>query len=403
MNLAHLIQNKPWRASWPSQITETLEGGDLPDVPWKGQMVRYRRLFNSLEGQGHCSFKEMQEFIERMQDWSDRHAVYFTFPATMDGFRRAVWATLSEPQGKDDMAWLWAGYGPSVRLALSEKPSDPHWANVFQKAIEASLKPAPTTVAASAPETPPAPPVSAPVASPAVPAKDFSTKLDQRNAEKVEPESVVNLREWLTAALMASFADKPEGVLQEEFDHVLKVHAAEKAINPRVLGTWIEYELFPAAAGLDEKLLKRMVAIWPESHTGSFVDPARTLSQKRFWAILEDVKQPAREVVFTEVLPKLINSEQWDSPLRYELAKHMLAWTTRRPEAFEERLQLWFRWGGRLNDAPEVVVSENQGRFAGGITPVETVEDWVRSQKNEELNKIIDKYIQKPLTRKMRA
>lgn len=410
MNLSNTIQNKTWRAAWPSQVVETLEDGAVPDVPWKGQMVRYRRLFGALEGQGNCGFKEMQEFLDRMQAWSDRHAVYFNFPSNMDGFRRAVWATLSEPQGKDDMAWLWAGYGPSVRLALSEKPSDPHWANAFQKAIESSLK----EKVDVAPVVSPDPATKAPLATSSDASSSFTRDKTPDLASKLngyakrpttpaaeEPASVIQLREWLQAALMASMADKPEGILQEEFDETLKRHAAEKALNARVLSNWVEYDVFPAVAGLPAPLLQRFTQVWPESHTSSFGNPERTLSTKRFWAILEDVKSPAREVMFEEVLPKLINTDQWDSPLRFNLAKHMLSWTFRRPEAFEERLQLWLRWGGRFNDAPAVVIPENHGRFTSATPELETVESWIRAQNNPEITQILERNQAKAFSRRM--
>lgn len=393
MSMPKFMKDKPWRSAWPEDIIETVETTAVPDVSWKGQVAKYKRVFQAMMGvEGvNSSLSEISDLTRKMERWSDRHAVYFSWPPTMEGWARAVWATLGEPQGKDDMAWLLAGYGPSLRLALSERPGPASWAI----SLQAALAPAIVKDSVAAPPAS-SPTVAAPVAPTEAPARAVPRK---RPVETVvakpqfeEPKEVLETRAWISS-LLSEFASSsaPQGLLIEKLDREVKerVENRSQAGQKREAG-WLEYELLPAIAALPSEKLDLLVDLWSVSHSKSFIDPQKTLSGKRFWAILEHIEDPARGVFVNRVLPKLIDSSEWSSSTRYKLATEMLAWTKNRPDAFEERLALWQSWGGRLEDAEAVPVTEGN-RFNKASAPPDTVEAWIRANNIAAWNQIIER------------
>lgn len=373
MNIAKMMSEKPWRSSWPASIVEEGSEALLPDVPWKGQIARYRKIFQALDGKegASCSVSDARELLQRMEQWSERHAAYFSWPPTQDGWARAVWATMEEPQGKEDMAWLWAVYGPSVRLAMSEKPAPQAWAVSLLRSI------APDPAPAVAPAVPPpagagkdAPPAEPKLAAKEAPAKE----------RELSPE-VRRTREWIERLLSdLSTSKEPDGVISEKFDRAVKeaieTHAHEGA--NRIAG-WIEYTFLPAIVSLDAGKMSMLADLWPASQSRSFIDPQKTVSSKRFWAVLEEPTEDARAVLVGRILPTIIDASEWSSSQRYAMAVEMLSWTKRRPAVFRERLRLWQSWGGRLDDA-EAPPAPDGNMFSKAKMAPETVEAWIRKQ-----------------------
>lgn len=391
MNIAKTVADRSWRSLWPADIAEAPENAILPDVPWKGQISRNRRIFQAMLGVGgsHCGVAEVQDLVRKMEDWSQRHAGYFSWPSTVDGWNRAVWATMSEPQGKEDLAWLWAGYGPSLQVALSEKPSPHSWAVSLLRALpdEATASVAPAAPAQAAPAAPVEP--SRPEAAPSAPAQPRRTPAARKERE-LSPD-VLETRQWLVSQLSAiSSSKEPEGILQERFDQAIKERVViEGRPGPRMQAGWIEYRLLPAVAGLDAQSINLLVDFWPHSHSRPLIDAMKTLSAPRFWMLIEDApNQSARAAYVEKFLPTVIDASEWSSSLRYQLGATMLEWTAKRPEAFEERLGLWRAWGGRLDDAEAVPASEGSV-FTKAFQPAETMEQWIAAKANPLWDKVV--------------
>jgi hypothetical protein len=389
------MKDKTWRSAWPEDIVEVVENSALPDVSWKGQIAKYRRVFQAMMGvEGvNSSLSEISDLTRRMERWSDRHDVYFSWPPTMEGWSRAVWATLGEPQGKDDMAWLIAGYGPSLRLALSERPSPTSWSVSLQAALAPAIIVKDSLPVAPAPQSnpPTASHVAVTDASPRAPRR---RSIDAASAKShfEESKEVLETRAWISLLLKEFInSDAPQGLLIEKFDREIKdrVEARAQSGQKREAG-WLEYEFIPAIAALSAEKLETLVDLWSVSHSKSFIDPQKTLSGKRFWAILEGIEPPARGIFVNQVLPKLIDSSEWSSSTRYKLATEMLAWTKARPEAFEERLSLWQSWGGRLDDA-EAAPASDGNRFSKVTTTPETVEAWIKGNNVPAWNQVMER------------
>lgn len=399
MTTPRFMKDRSWRAGWPEDIQETVEKDSLPDVPWKGQIARYRRIFQAMAGVdgANSSIPEIEDLVRKMEKWSERHSVYFSWPPTMSGWSRAVWATLSEPHGKDDMAWLMAGYGPSLRLALSERPSPSSWAISFQAAI------APSIVKEQIKEISPAPSAEKVVSEPI---KDKKLRTDDTTAKPTptktayeEPAEVLETRRWLIGVLAKiqeqRAAKKSDGTLVEMFDGEIKARIEKREhVGQKREAGWIEYELIPALANLSPGQLELFHDLWPSTHSKSFIDPQKTLSGRRFWAVLDGAPKASRPIFLNKILPQIIDSSEWPSTTRYLLAKEMLSWTKARPEAFEERLALWRSWGGRFDDAAAPVVSESN-RFNQQASAPETVDAWIRGNGVEAWNAVLDT-LQKP-------
>lgn len=383
MSQPKFIQEKAWRSSWPEDISEVVENSPLPDVPWKGQIARYRRVFQAMAGLGgvSSSLPEIEDLIQKMNRWSDRHSVYFSWPPTMDGWNRAVWATLSEPQGKDDMAWLLAGYGPSLRMALSQKPRPASWATTFQAAIAPAIVKdevkLPNEAPTSAPESAPPDPVKASVKKDAVPRRDAPAPV---RAKFEESKEVLGARQWIQGLLRDFRAQSlPQGLMVENFDKEIKRRIGDSEYTGQKReAAWLEYEFLPAAAGLALDDMKMLAGLWSDSHSRSFIDPQKTLEGKRFWAQIEGIDGSARGFFVDTLLPTVIDSSEWSSGVRFRLAKEMFAWTKAKPQLFDERLGLWLAWGGRMDDAEPAQAAEGN-RFSKATTTPETVADWLRS------------------------
>lgn len=385
MNIAKAISEKNWRSQWPSEIHESPDSASLPDVPWKGQVSRYRRIFQAMLGVGnaHCGVSEIHDLLDRMNQWSDRHASHFSWPPSVEGWNRAVWATMSEPQGKEDMAWLWAGYGPSLQLALSDRPSPHAWAVSLLRGLPES-EPDIAKGASSPGVVDSSKPSQAP---PAAPVKRSAVAPKER---EISPD-VMETRGWLLSQLVAiGNSQDPEGILQERFDQAIKERIdIEGRPGPRMHAGWIEYRLIPAVAGLDANMINLLVDFWPQKHSRPLIDPVKTLSAPRFWALIEDAPdKDARSAYVDRFLPTVIDTSEWSSSMRYQLGTAMFEWTAKRPKAFAERLGLWRAWGGKMDDAATPASSDGSV-FNKAFQPSETMESWIAAKSNPDWNRIV--------------
>ena len=380
------LGNTAWRALWPDALPEDFQS-PLPDVPWKGQVARHRRL---LQAMAHvpgvsCGALEASDLLRKMEEWTLRHSAHMSIPPTMEGWSRAVWATLSEPNGKEDMAWLWAGYASSVQQALRAPPVQPAWVTAFLEGVrpavhEEQALPAPAAVVGPEDRR----------------ANDTARKIPPRPAARPAPPptpEVATLHAWLVEVLgELGRSNEPHGILVEKLDQRIKEQVAEKAQpGPRRMSGWMEFMLLPAISLLDAQKMEALADLWPPHQATSFIDPQKTLSGKRFWGIVDGVaNSSARQTLFSRLLPALIDSSQWSSGLRHGIAISMLEWTSSRPEAFEERLGLWRAWGGKMEDAP-AKAAPAAGVFGQSQQVPETVGQWIASKNNKSWDAVVEK------------
>lgn len=382
MSLRERLEKRAWENDWPSLPSDAV----LPPAHWLEALplnlfedvsARYRPLaeqsfaqFPSIvNGQSHAPLPQavLERYLDALDTWN--HAVRWqaTWPPSLEGLGSAI-AASAKPDFKHASTEVTLGLALLLhaypKLAWASIQSLPTWKRKtlpeawFQE-IEPTLAPsAPSEDETSAPTPSPAP-VAAPVAEPA----------PQPSQRAEPPPSAL----WLQGVLQdLKDAQAPQPLLRQRLDAEIKQH---RQAHPRA--DWFEAEFFPALLHQPMDLLRVMLRNWPDDLSFTVDDPVAWVKTRGFWQQLQ-AAEDTQALMMRQVLPRLVDTRHWSDMTRVVLLRFMVNYTKHDPQAFEQRMDLWQAWGGRLDQngrLPKDPVPETSGFSAQQPT---TVLDWIR-------------------------
>ena len=192
--------------------------------------------------------------------------------------------------------------------------------------------------------------------------------------------------EWVKDAKTSPVED----VQMEQFDGLLKKHIMlEKGSDKASANYWLEDVAIQGLSTLQKDDMEEIVRLWPKNHQLTFNDPLKTVANTNFWRNLRAMKTVERSYYLEEILPKIVNTSDWQNEMKFELLKKLTVNTEKYDWLFEERLKLWLAWGGNLDGRIEPENFEKSSVFASVETT--SAREWLKDQKNEKWNAVIEK------------
>lgn len=335
---------------------------------------------------------------------------HLTYPFTDQGLVDAIVAQFHEP---NDTCMLLAHLYPMhTMLALQTLPSLENWSEVrlvdarLVSNIQAFLSPLKPSASSQSPAPAPAQPASSVQFSEkesedvkAAEAKrptdkategkdpapiDKEDHVRRNKMQHVVEKEAPRVLQWLESALNSS----PTSVVQKEtLDRMFKRDAlARKGAGEEASNYWFEDVLLPGLCGLNKSQLQQLHAIWPDHFRPTFNHPVLSMRNPNFWRSLNCMKYADRQYLVQQVLPDVVDTSLWSFRDRFEMFQSMV---DKAPQGwmFEERLNMWLRWGGDIHE--EGVVSDEGDLLSPA--PMLSVRSWVESQDQPAWSDVLQK------------
>lgn len=150
---------------------------------------------------------------------------------------------------------------------------------------------------------------------------------------------------------------------------------------------YFDIDLFGAIIKLSKEDLKILGNIWPSYQKIPVYDSLAFLSSPKFWKGLNSTKEN-KDFIIENVLPIMLDITKLPFSNKYQIGKEILQNTTKSPELFMQRLNLWLNIGGDLLEQPSIAVSFNHDSedfddFSAQQEESPNLLNWIINQKND--------------------
>jgi hypothetical protein len=405
--LKTLMTERQWEQDWPAHDPATHQA--VP-ADWNTVVLGSQSLPSGLDQVAkllkrdrgaHPTIRQLREVIAALTEWNQWAEDILTFPATLSAFGAALAAGLDQERSTKikeqsravavcypELSWAALNTDPALRTRLSSDlvqalwPTPPAQPEVPQPPALGAAVPVPAPSTAT--RTTPSPgasvraPTSAPPAGPRTSARE-----DAAHAPRTYDTEARWPREKLLPIVHGA-GQNPTALVSQSLDEALRHHYnATTKNNPAVAHTWTEDVLLPALMSLKAPELKDLMAYWPNSFQCEVKNPLDLVKKGLFWAQLRDAEPDAQRLLVQNVLPVVVKTDNWTIEDRLRMLRVMLSYTKNKAELFEQRLDLWQRWGGNLNE-PGVLAKDRQAASEedafDSSSAAKSALDWIREQ-----------------------
>jgi hypothetical protein len=398
--LNELMTERLWEQDWP--VIETGIALSMP-TGWPGlshseDQAEVKNLL--AKERAHPTVLGLRTALEDIDKWNDWANQYLTYPATVIGMGKALAEGLKPGTGRNindlthrviglypQMSWAVFNAVPNLVKELPAEWREKGWPTPVVKpaSVAAGVVPAPAEVVL--PENAPAP-MSAPAYSGATPvhppasASRAAEKTEASPAQRTEAAQKRAAR-WIREQLLpiARRTDAAPLIIQD-MDEAIKLH-----LNATLRPDWAEEILLPSLMALNGDELGELMIHWPPSARYALTNPLETVAKPRFWAQLREADDGARQKLVSDVLPRVIRSEDWSSEDRLRMLRQMLGFVKSDRANFEQRIELWEKWGGNLHEKGVLAkdrAAQSEEDSAFGTSPAaKSGMDWIAEQPHE--------------------
>lgn len=354
-SLAELMKDRSWEQDWPIEIQASKAApgqwlNGVGQVPESAELPAITALLNGRSA--HPTVKALREAIEDLEQWNGWAAQFLTFPPTAQGMGKALVMGLTAAAGRDinertqrvmhlypDLSWsaleAVPDQVPQLDAALREK-----WWPTPTPVARPSAPPAPSS--ASGPTRPGA--VTQPVVATAPTAGSGapSPAAPRPRAERPHGTEARWLRDQVLPLVRK---DGNSTLIAQEVDAAIKRH-----FHSTMRANWAEEILIPSLMALKANEMAEIMPHWPSGARYEISNPIEFIQQPRFWAQMRDAEPDAQSRLVSDVLPRVIRSEDWTTEDRLRMLRLMLSFVRTNRSSFEQRIELWENWGGKLEE-----------------------------------------------------
>lgn len=182
-------------------------------------------------------------------------------------------------------------------------------------------------------------------------------------------------------AFMADAHQEDVAIVRERLDGLLKMHRSQL---PELT---LFFETIEVLARLKDEKLSRIAEVWP-SHFQFRIDPESWMGHPRFWVALKPLVHQ-EEYFISVVMPKLIDSKDWDTERRYDLFVKINQHHKDRLNWFKQRFKLWSALGGDIDQKFLSANSKDQGENCFLAASPTSVRQWIENQHQPDWIKVI--------------
>lgn len=390
--LKALMSERPWEQDWPVQDSQARAAVHLPEK-WRAGLDA---LFigsdhlRSVDPVAHLlrgtpeaapTVRQLRQVLDGFDKWNAWAEDHLTFPPSLAAFGAALAAGLSDKNTvlREQTQTVVCCYPELSWAALSASPA------LLEKVPASMLehwRPAPVPVAPVVPAQAPAVPVTAapstaaPVTKPPAASRPAPREEAGHRARSYDHEA-----RWVREKLLPVVRESqgnPSALVSQSLDEALRGHYNATRPTP-----WVEEVLLPALMGLKAGELKELMAYWPNSARYEVKNPVELVNQPLFWAQLRDAEPDSQRMLVHNVLPLVIQSDNWTTEDRLRMLRIMMAYAKNKQELFDQRLDLWQQWGGNLHEKgvlnKDRQAAQNEDEF-GASSAAKSALDWMREQ-----------------------
>jgi len=217
----------------------------------------------------------------------------------------------------------------------------------------------------------------------------------QKNKDYILTENEKKCFDWISSQIKeVQERELPLGVEQNNMDNSIKKRKLSGG------EFYFDTELFGAIIKLNKEQLLTLAKVWPEHQKIPVYDSLAFLSSPKFWKGLNSTNEN-KDFIIEKVLPVMLDISNLPFSNKYQIGKEILQYTTKSPELFMQRLNLWLNIGGDLVEKPTISMNfadDFDDDFSQGNMPKEespNLLNWIINQKNNMWTKEVHNLLNK--------
>lgn len=306
------------------------------------------------------AIEDMHSFLDKMEDWVATYGNILTFPASSQGWKKAIEKTIMD--GDIDQTLIMIAAFPEqfketvLNLSLPENRAGKWLKTCIVKEEKKELAPAEQKSELESINLPNLSITAEKIAASDTVAseKEESSKEINTNTPPVR-KPYFNAGEkatlaWLNETLSElSYNEKDKAVNKEIMDKKIK-DWVNREESKTTMDSFFEDEFYGALVNLKIDQLKSLQRFWPNNKKLPIADSLALLSSTKFWGLIKHPEPQERDFIFSNILPTIISIENLKFSEKYQIGKEMLKPAVKNADLFRQRLNLWTGIGGVPTD-----------------------------------------------------
>lgn len=213
---------------------------------------------------------------------------------------------------------------------------------------------------------------------------NLTTESRQDKEKKRFSPNIEFIEDWID--WLKENQNKDKSLLLYEFDEKIKNEIIKtKGVGELAKNYWLEDYLLPALTKLSRDNQQLLINHWPKTQILTFNNPVKALSSRDFWISIREMDYLDRKFFMESTLSTIINTEEWSHQQRFEMLSPMILYVKKYPSLVKERLKLWIKWGGNLEEEVLVKTPNEEDFFANK----QTAKEWLEKNTQLSINEML--------------
>lgn len=349
-----------WLQEWPpgavlgeGSVEELASAGIAWHLHTQARIVRAlvpQELRAAGEDPTPVSLDQAHRLLDSLEEWTQRHRAFLTWPPTTEAFCQALLRSLREHDGRAFA--VVAAYPAFCQFQFRKMhASNPEFPLLEEALGRARPSRAPVSIEKVEKAGPPA-----------------------SAAEQEGPPDF--LLEWVRVVEAA----REPALARQALDQKIKELSGQAGVQGWSL---FEKVLLPGLAKLEPAGLSALCDAWPSAQRFVPTDPVAWVDQARFWAMMRDAGDDRRRLLLSRGLSRLVDVEDLSDATRLQMLVKMLPFTAKKPVLFAQRLEFWKSLGGSLDaQADSAALLPDDPEIRGA----QTAREWISLHENPDWN-----------------
>lgn len=336
--------------------------------------------------------EDIHSFLDKMEDWVATYGNILTFPASSQGWKKAIEKTIMD--GDIDQTLIMIAAFPEqfketvINITLPENRAGKWLKTFIIKPEKKELAPAEQKSELENINVPQAAVVVDKIVSQesSTPAREEVSKEINNPVRKPffnagEKATIIWLNETLNEL---ENNDKDKAVNKEIMDKKIK-DWVNRENSKTTMDSFFEDEFYGALVNMKIDQLKSLQRFWPNNKKLPISDSLALLSSTKFWGLIKHPEQQERDFIFSNILPTIISIENLKFSEKYQIGKEMLKPAIKNADLFRQRLYLWTGIGGVPTDKKPKNIKYEEDMFSSTNNANEeevSIVNWIIKKEN---------------------